>query len=1399
MGGFWFSGKKRTATAQKRQVKPTSTALQSETFILERILTPSGLVDGGDDALHPLVTDLHVSSVPDVNPSDTNYWDADLTHATEVSEHQAFLDSSDVEITDKQIFADHSVNVTIPEHELEPLPFIHSSDSTTEHPVADTHTPTTDKSILATNLASENSTSHLDIGGTQVSNVEITDKQIFADHSIDVTLTDSKVEHLPFIHSADTNTEHPVADTQTPVTDKSILATNLASEHSTSTLDISGTEVSNVGVTDHQVLADHVVDATVPDSKVEPLSLSHSSDTNTEHPVADTDSDVTDDNNLATNPPSEQYTFTSGFFKVGSTGKVSIDYLFDGGGYQGQLAIFSLDGMDKFVPGSEEFIHEATSRALSDSNLGHVVINDVTQGARFHGTLPWEPDYNSGEYQGVKTYSMKPGDTFGVMIIPSGTVQQAFNGETWGSLRPLFSMTTANPNDAFHVGQIADVFGNGHTFVMEDLRVDGVSDHDYNDIIFQIRGATGSAVHLDDVIDSNHDWRTTDMGKALIAYAKPYDNPPVDIHPVDVPHNLNTLVSECEPPHHTVEPPVDTSPALTPITDTKGTHFNFVRANQPLIGVIDTGFSANNPDIDYSRIALGHDYVAGDGNPLLQAGEGNEHGTHVLGVIAATQDNGVGIDGINDDAPIWVGRATDSGHWADSLVEFVNYAKESGQPNAVINLSMDLTQINPDGSVTTRYEFTPQERAAIEYARQHDVLIVVAAGNDGGVMSVLGQASQEFDNIITVGSAHDVNPSIAPAEGFDRVDYSSYGYGLDIMADGGTTEQPVLSTLGDSVGTMAGTSVAAAEVTGAASQVWAANPDLSYRQVIELLKITATDLSTPGWDTETGAGLLNIAAAVGLAQVTTAEAYTPDSFSTPTTWGGEGKVKPIERAASEQFNGKYYDWVSYTVKSGDTLSDIAYQTMSNGTAPYYNFIAQHNGLANPNLIYVGQVIQIPKEVSTPPVSTPTPTPAPTPTPTPTPPPTSITINGYTISGSFYPVFQNYRGTLGNPTSGVINYSNGVSYQLFQNGSIVSSQFGTFPLYGGIRKAYLNTGGLDGWLGAPKSGEIGQGNGVIIQYFANGYIIWNGSKATAYKTGSGTPSQPAPNPVPDQSIKLKNFRGWVMPDIGVALRNSPRKDDKSGLADPYGKWLNFDAWTYGDTVNGDSKWFRIAGTNYWVPSAYIYGNPEGLPGNATPDNNHSDQDLMQIINKSPLTLIRTGGQDEYRNFQIALDFVFKAEGGFSNDKNDGGGLTNMGVTQKAYDAYRQRKNLPKQSVNKITKDEATKLYYEDYWLASGSEKLDLAFSIVYFDTVVLCGPSTANLLLKQTDQYLSSLNLEFVTTSLIVNTYLNKRADFHRAVVEKNPTQSKFLKGWLNRVENLRKEVMGVIARYYLIW
>ncbi|MFZ1025217.1 MAG: S8 family serine peptidase, partial [Limnoraphis robusta] len=1330
--GFSSSKRQPASGFQSQSKKPPS----QETFILESILTPSGLVDGGDDSPDPIIIE---SELLDEIESEL---DSEVETASEE-------DLTPVEVSN----LDEVDEVEIPFiTDLEELD-VEDNSETSEEDLAESNEEITSEAESSSEL-------------TENSDAEITESSFDSDSEINQDLEVDSESSSEVEESSTENITQTVSSSESSSnssTSEESVATASSSEETSkdSTLEESPTEEISDELTLHEESETEDTETTAETSVDESIEETKSSTDSETEDSNDTDtvneneneSENESDSNVEiieeiVNSPID-FNFDSGIFTVGETGEIGIDYLFDGGGFgRGELAIFSLEGMEELDLTLEEFIKEAANRALSDSELGHVVISDGNEGAKFSGGLE-ETDFNRGEYLGVKTFNMRPGDKFAVMLVPNGKVQQVFdNPSVEGTIRPLFSLSTANPEDGFQLGQIADVTGDGNTFVFEDLRIDNKSDHDYNDIIFQVRGASGEAVHLDEVISPNKDWRSSDMGQALIEYAQPYITPEEPI--VEIENNLSDLLTEFEdlldqeesetetesdeevsnsevadtevidktvefsedeeyqnestelvesteseieeseiieieensetsdssttevieiednletsigestepeseqieveeslqssiieeteesgvteiennletpvieeslseleeteveenlptavveetekselveiedsgntpivqqteesevteiennletsiveeteesfvieteensesstspteliviedssenltveetdelevveiaensetsvvgeteelevveivdnsetsvveenlstpiveeaeesvvieaeensesstsqteptvikensenstvvgeaeesevveivdnsetfvveeaennletplaeeseqeleetelqeisetsfveadvennlpgtPPTPTVESPTvnlvnrlekltynlqnqtlsqtpvnsnliqqleqltnrlitqaETNPNFAvsantlqlierletqlitqPVLPTPvepRVDFEFPAEKQPIVGVIDTGFSGNNPDIDYTRITWGSDKVDGDADPTLAAGEGNEHGTHVLGIIAAQQNNGIGIDGINDNAPIWAGRAIGSGKWAESLVEFVDAAKASGQPNAVVNLSLDLTQINPDGSVTTRYEFTPQERAAIEYARQNGVLIVAASGNDGGVMSVLGQASQEFDNIITVGAAQRINDQIALSKAYDRADYSSYGRGLDIMADGGTVENPVLSTTGDGVGTMAGTSVATAKVTGAVSQVWAANPELSYRQVIEILKQTATDLGVTGFDQETGAGLLNIAAAVQLAKVTTPEVYNPKAFLTPNTWGGEGKVTPEERAVSyvDDINNEY--------------------------------------------------------------------------------------------------------------------------------------------------------------------------------------------------------------------------------------------------------------------------------------------------------------------------------------------------------------------------------------------------------------------------------------------------------------------------------------------------------------
>ena len=103
-------------------------------------------------------------------------------------------------------------------------------------------------------------------------------------------------------------------------------------------------------------------------------------------------------------------------------------------------------------------------------------------------------------------------------------------------------------------------------------------------------------------------------------------------------------------------------------------------------------------------------------------------------------------------------------------------------------------------------------------------------------------------------------------------------------------------------------------------------------------------------------------------------------------------------------------------------------------------------------------------------------------------------------------------------------------------------------------------------------------------------------------------------------------------------------------------------------------------------------------------------------------------------------------------------------------------MPYNDVKNITKQEAIDLYYEDYWLPSGADKIeDPKLAIAMFDTTVLHGQSDKNfgskVLYKKSDG--------------TVEDFLNLRQKSYDNIVAKHPERKKFHEGWNNRVNDLR--------------
>ncbi|MET0657415.1 MAG: glycosyl hydrolase 108 family protein [Steroidobacteraceae bacterium] len=165
------------------------------------------------------------------------------------------------------------------------------------------------------------------------------------------------------------------------------------------------------------------------------------------------------------------------------------------------------------------------------------------------------------------------------------------------------------------------------------------------------------------------------------------------------------------------------------------------------------------------------------------------------------------------------------------------------------------------------------------------------------------------------------------------------------------------------------------------------------------------------------------------------------------------------------------------------------------------------------------------------------------------------------------------------------------------------------------------------------------------------------------------------------------------------------------------------------------------------------------------------------------------------FTSALPFVLRWEGGFVNHPNDPGGATNRGVTQAVYDAWRGTQGLALQSVELITGAEVDTIYESRYWLPAHSHDLQTPLDLVQFDTSVNMGVNRAVRFLQHVvgcgvDGAFGKGTAAAVAAcdqGQAVIDYCKARESYYRMLAERNPKLAVFLKGWLNRLNALRKE------------
>jgi subtilisin family serine protease len=241
------------------------------------------------------------------------------------------------------------------------------------------------------------------------------------------------------------------------------------------------------------------------------------------------------------------------------------------------------------------------------------------------------------------------------------------------------------------------------------------------------------------------------------------------------------------------------------------------------VAILDTGIDTDHPDLapnvykssdkpnnnkdddknGYVDDTYGWNVINGKGS----GEDDNGHGTHVSGIVAGRGNNANGSAGIC---------------WSAQLVavKFMN-SKGKGSTSDAID-GIDYAVKNGAKIVNCSFGSSSKSSAlhdAVDYAQDHNVLLVVAAGNDSENIdkNPIYPASYTDSNILAVAASTDEDT---------LADFSNYGSeGVDVAAPG----DEIFSTyLGGGYKYLSGTSMAAPYAAGTAALLRKQEPDATY-------------------------------------------------------------------------------------------------------------------------------------------------------------------------------------------------------------------------------------------------------------------------------------------------------------------------------------------------------------------------------------------------------------------------------------------------------------------------------------------------------------------------------------------------------------------------------------------
>ena len=147
-----------------------------------------------------------------------------------------------------------------------------------------------------------------------------------------------------------------------------------------------------------------------------------------------------------------------------------------------------------------------------------------------------------------------------------------------------------------------------------------------------------------------------------------------------------------------------------------------------------------------------------------------------------------------------------------------------------------------------------------------------------------------------------------------------------------------------------------------------------------------------------------------------------------------------------------------------------------------------------------------------------------------------------------------------------------------------------------------------------------------------------------------------------------------------------------------------------------------------------------------------------------------------DFNEAIAPLLADEGGYVNDPSDPGGETKYGISKRSF---------PGLDIANLTKEQAEAIYRTHFWLFDGVLSQPVANKLFneYVNMEHNAIKMAQRTLTLTEDGVFGPATLKAVNSEdpvSFLQRYRNELVDYYLRLVEENPAEAKYLKGWLNR-------------------